>query len=92
MIFNSFSYFSLANKNGGANPLPITLLSFNAEPNKKAVDLSWTTATESNNSFFTVERSADAANFDSITMVTGAGSSSTLKDYSAIDFRPLAGL
>jgi hypothetical protein len=37
-------------------PLPVTLKSFNASRNNAAVSLSWTTATERNNSGFAVER------------------------------------
>jgi hypothetical protein len=41
--------------------LPIELLAFDAEPEgAHHVRATWTTATESNNAFFTVERAADA--------------------------------
>ena len=38
-------------------PLPIELLSFNANINNNNVDLKWITSTEINNDYFTIERS-----------------------------------
>ena len=53
---SNFSDFTLA---GGAseNPLPIELLAFNANRINDGVSLNWSTASEYNNDFFTVERS-----------------------------------
>lgn len=58
-----FSVFGVAQSTG---PLPVELLSFDAEYNGESVDVTWTTASEINNDYFTVERSRDAANFNSI--------------------------
>ena len=52
--------------------LPVELLSF-SEPRRKHVVLNWTTATEINNQYFTVERSADGIDFEPIRMLDGAG-------------------
>ncbi|MBL7935458.1 MAG: hypothetical protein JNM51_06590, partial [Bacteroidia bacterium] len=57
--FTSYSRFTLANKVGGTNPLPIELLYFTATPDNKAVVLDWATASEINNSHFDIERSMD---------------------------------
>ncbi len=43
--------------------LPIELLSFDAAYNGKSADLRWSTATETNNSFFTITRSTDGKNY-----------------------------
>jgi hypothetical protein len=92
--FNSFSTFALADKIGGGNVLPTELLYFNAKPDNTQVDLTWATAMESNNSYFTVERSADGIVFDSVLRVgtLAPGGNSTLQlDYSAYDLTPLSG-
>jgi hypothetical protein len=77
---------------GNSSPLPIELISFNATPNGKIVDLSWITETETNNDFFTIERSADGINFEPILTVDGAGNSSTILYYNSIDDSPIQGL
>jgi hypothetical protein len=92
--FNSFSTFALADKIGGGNVLPTELLYFNAAPDNTQVDLTWATAMESNNDYFTVERSADGISFDSVLRVATLapnGNSNTRLDYSAYDLTPLTG-
>lgn len=71
--------------------LPIKLSNFSATIKDKSAIISWTTASESNNHYFTIERSADGSNFTSIGMVDGAGNSSSSIDYRYIDDAPLAG-
>lgn len=72
--------------------LPIELLSFNAKPQGEAVNLLWTTASETNNDFFTVERSTDAKFFFPIGKIKGAGNSSTMLHYKLTDTKPLVGI
>jgi hypothetical protein len=75
------------------NPLPIELLRFDAKMNaNKQVDILWTTATEVNNDYFTVERSANTNDFNAIATVNGSGNSSRKINYSTIDPNPLAGI
>ncbi len=63
-VMTSFSPFTFGNGGGsGVNPLPIELLSFNAKYNGESVDLTWQTASELNNDYFTVERSVDGIHF-----------------------------
>ncbi len=90
--FTSFSKFTLANLVGGSNPLPVELLDFTAVLNKSKVDLKWSTATEINNDFFIVERSADGKNFSEVAHVQGAGNSNKVLHYSSIDENPLGGI
>lgn len=73
-------------------PLPIELLEFTAVPGEEKVELKWSTATEANNKFFTIERSKDAVNFEKVVDVTGAGNSTTLKEYFESDYKPYDGL
>jgi hypothetical protein len=76
----------------GVYPLPIELLYFNATPVKDAVLLTWTTASETNNDYFVVERSSDALNFHSIGTVRGAGNSIQLLNYRMYDREGLGGI
>ncbi len=76
---------------GGA--LPVELITFNAEVlGDKKVKLSWQTASEKNNDYFTLERSVDGIAFEEIATVNGAGNSSSLNDYTYIDEHPLEGI
>ncbi|NEN24394.1 T9SS type A sorting domain-containing protein [Cryomorpha ignava] len=74
------------------NPLPITLVSFEAQVCGNSVCLSWQTASEFNNDFFTVEKSDDALIWKKVEDVMGAGNSHTILNYKTIDNYPFAGL
>lgn len=90
--FNAWgAIYTLANATGGSNALPIELVSFVAESREKDVELRWTTATEINNDFFTVERSRDGLHFEAVAQTAGAGNTTTLQHYKAYDLAPLNG-
>ncbi len=72
--------------------LPVELTGFNAKPAPQGVDLSWNTASERNNNYFAVERSADGRNFSEIGKINGAGESSSAKEYGFTDPKPLKGV
>lgn len=74
------------------NYLPIELISFAATPQAGTVVLNWSTATELNNDFFTIERSVDGFSWEDLLSISGAGTSIHRLDYSAKDVRPYAGL
>ena len=74
------------------SPLPIKLLSFDAVPEEREVDLTWVTATEINNEYFTVEKSLDGHNFYPIGTKPGAGNSTIKLSYSFIDPKPAPGI
>lgn len=72
--------------------LPIELLNFTAKLQNKKTHLKWSTASEINNDFFTVERSLDGLNFEYVTTEDGAGNSTMLRNYSAFDHTPYSGV
>lgn len=74
------------------HPLPIELVSFDATVENSMVMLAWTTETELNNDFFTIERSRDGLNWSAIATVKGAGNSTVPKSYRAADERPFASI
>jgi hypothetical protein len=86
----TFSEFSGA---GNPSPLPIELLSFDAKPlSDNTVEVSWITASEINNNYFTVERSLDAINFEPLARVSGAGNSTLTNAYRYLDKNPARGI
>lgn len=88
---SSFSPFTLSSNNE-ENPLPIELLSFDAKATGSHVELMWSTLSEINNDYFTIERSYDAANFEAVSVVSGAGNSNIRLQYSARDYDPYPGV
>jgi|GEM_PF-4399760 len=72
--------------------LPVELLSFSATPVKGQVQLDWSTASETQNDYFAVERSADGIYFETIERVEGNGNSVIRIDYQTTDVQPLAGV
>ena len=66
-------------------PVPVELASFSAIFKNNGVELSWTTASETNNFGFDVERSSDKINFDRIGFVKGHQTVATPKHYSFSD-------
>jgi hypothetical protein len=100
IIFSSYNfnnnaddgYYTIGTKNYVASPLPIELLDFNAVMNNKQVDITWSTATESNNDYYTIEKSKDGINFESVSTVDAAGNSLSLVNYKDIDTNPFDGI
>jgi len=85
--FTSFSTFTLGSKTTGWNSLPIELLSFNAVRKDSRINITWSTSTETNNDYFTIERSADAIHFTEIATVNTKafnGNSLVKLDYATI--------
>ncbi len=84
-----FSGFTFSD---GSNPLPVEMVTFEGQPTNGQVLLTWTTATEVNSAFFTVERSRDAIAFQPIGKVAAAGISTRVQEYSLLDQKPFTGL
>lgn len=72
--------------------LPVTLLSFRAKAGSASVDLFWRTATETDNDYFSVERSSDGRQFAEIGRVAGAGTSFLPGSYQYTDDQPVRGV
>jgi hypothetical protein len=75
------------------SPLPISLLDFTAKAVEEKVKIDWSTASETNNSHFIVERSVDNKDFTFIDRVESKGpNSTTLQSYTTWDNEPLMGI
>ena len=74
------------------NPLPIELTSFSARMRDGVVALNWTTKSEINNNYFTLEKSMDGVNWTPFAQVDGAANSSVEINYGEVDENPYLGL
>ncbi|MCK4661818.1 MAG: T9SS type A sorting domain-containing protein [Bacteroidales bacterium] len=81
-----FSEFIFATN--GTSTLPVELIDFHAKINGIVVDLFWSTASEINNDYFTMEHSKDAVNFEIIGIYKGSGNSDVYNNYSGKDYFP----
>ncbi|MFH0867140.1 MAG: T9SS type A sorting domain-containing protein [Bacteroidota bacterium] len=72
-----------------SSSLPIQLLSFTADCIGNAININWSTVSEINNDYFTIERSngndTEGSEWEIAGMVKGAGSSNEILNYSFID-------
>ncbi|MCG8388906.1 MAG: hypothetical protein MJA30_25360 [Cytophagales bacterium] len=76
--------YILASTSG--NPLPIDFLSFEVELiQRRSVKLKWATASETNNDYFTIERSENSVDWKELARVRGAGNSSDPSYYEWVD-------
>ena len=72
--------------------VPVELSSFSASVTLNNVELNWTTATETNNFGFSIERRSEDSEFEEIGFVKGNGTSTLINSYSFIDLKPLSGV
>lgn len=85
--------FTLGTINKAQTPLPIKLLSFDVTLDEaNTVKLNWTTLSEVDNDYFTIEKSNDAINWKSFATINGAGNSNSEIDYQSIDKNPFEGI
>jgi hypothetical protein len=68
-----------------AIPLPVELISFTGKNHENKNILQWTTATEINNDYFSIQRGYVAEFFETIGTVRGVGNSNVVRDYSFTD-------
>ncbi len=80
--------------------LPITLVSFSgrlvelngSQEKTNATELTWVTANETDNEFFTVQRSADGVIFEDVSQLSGAGTTKLSRTYKTYDYTPFEGI
>lgn len=79
------------NSMGNVSPLPVEMVQFDVTCVNGGAQLTWTTASELNNAFFGVERSADLNHWETLATVPGAGTHNGVSSYAYTDARPAAG-
>lgn len=87
-VLDNFTTYAVTN-----TALPIELMSFdaNTSADNASVNLAWSTASERNNAYFSIERSTDGTNWDEIERIEGAGNSAHRLDYTTVDTHPKSG-
>jgi len=77
---------------GNIVPLSVESSKFKADSDKSGhVNLLWTTDSENDNDYFTVERSMDGISWEEVEIIDGAGNSNSTIDYRAEDNSPYQG-
>jgi hypothetical protein len=74
------------------NPLPVSLLSFDADCKSGQSILTWLTASETNCNYFTIYRSGNGRDFTRLESVKAAGNSTHVNEYAYKDKNPLPGI
>lgn len=87
---NSTKYVTIASTNP-TTPLPINLMFFNAKCENEKPVLNWSTSTETNNDYFTIEKSSDGINFKELVIVNGKGNNSSITNYKWSDRNSING-
>ena len=75
-----------------SSPLPISLLSFTAYPEGSTVRLNWVSETEINNDYFTLAKSLNGIDFETVAKADGAGNSTVRINYTTVDNNPWRGV
>ncbi len=81
--WTTFSQYSIGISN---SPLPIELSDFQAYCFKEYTLLKWSTSSETNNDYFTLEKSGDGNIWSAFNIIPGAGNSNTLIHYDGKDY------
>jgi hypothetical protein len=66
------------------SPLPVDLLEFSARRLGGNVELSWKTAVEISNDYYTVERSTDGVRYTQVAKINGSGESNSVRHYTFV--------
>lgn len=74
-----------------SDPLPIELARFVGQCQDGGVEISWTTYTETNNDYFTLERSKNGTDFEVVDVIAGAGNSNSPITYKVLDMESYGG-
>jgi len=77
---------------GTVTVLPVEWLYLQGHYIHNYVQLNWATASETNNDYFTVQKSDDAEYFSAFATLDGAGNSTTVREYASADYHPSMGV
>lgn len=71
--------------------LPVELLNFTLQQHPEGVLITWRTASEKNNDFFTVQHSTDGLSYEPIAIIAGQGTTTLTSSYQYIDATATSG-
>jgi len=86
---SEMSIWALSDPND--SPVPVELTSFTAASNESDVTLNWSTATETNNQGFEIQRRTDDGEFENVGFVPGHGTTTDIQVYSYVDLKVASG-
>jgi hypothetical protein len=72
--------------------LPVTLILFDVVDTEERIKLIWETASETNNDYFTIEKSVNGNDWTPIQVIKGQGNSTCKQLYETYDEHPVDGL
>ncbi len=72
--------------------LPVTIVNFGAKADGNRAKIEWSTATETNNSYFVIEKSTDGVLFTKLDKIPSKGNGTDLNRYFAYDNKPASGV
>ena len=81
---SGFSGFGVGDPGDPPASLPITLLQLSGYQEQASVVLKWSTTTEENSAYFTIEHSSDGYNFRTVGQTAAVGHSKNIHQYSFI--------
>lgn len=84
-------YYTIGSTDAINTPLPVELISYEVKCVDNTAKITWTTASETNNDFFTVSRAGADMMFYPMSNIQGAYYSSTTHTYAYTDGAPLTG-
>jgi len=90
--WNGYQLNVLNNFEFSIGTLPVEFIWVEATTDNNDVDISWKTASETNNDFFTIERSNDGITFETLATENGAGYSNSILTYNFKDIDPMTGV
>lgn len=90
-VGNNGSRYSSSIPNFTVSVFPVEFLYFSAETEGNTAILTWATASELNNDFFSVEKSHDGLTYKEAGQVNGAGTSQEMNTYSFRDEQAMTG-
>jgi hypothetical protein len=88
IMFNTSNTLIIANKKflGSLAAVPVEFYEFKvSRKGEDAAYIQWSTASETNNEKFLVERSVDGLNYTTIATIAGAGNSVSVQNYTMLD-------
>lgn len=91
-IVGKIAYWAIDNGASGTIILPVELQNLAVKLVEGNIKVNWSTASENNNHYFTIERSANGVDFTPLGNVMGAGYSSELVNYEFVDNSPSPGV
>ncbi|MFO7526455.1 MAG: M12 family metallo-peptidase [Ignavibacteriaceae bacterium] len=81
-------FFDISNVNFTiSEAIPVELVSFTAEKSVNGITLKWKTASETNNSGFSIEKSFDENNFEAVAFIEGKGTTTDPNQYTFTDYQ-----